>query len=222
MEWIPIILSLKLALVTTFLLLTIGVPVTYLLTEKKFFGRPILESLISLPLVLPPTVLGFYLLVLLSPNQGLGLWLKTTFDIRLVFSFTGLVIGSVIYSLPFMIQPIQNGINQLPNKLRESGYLLGFNSFKTYTKLLLPNAKRSVFTAIALTFAHTMGEFGVVLMIGGNIPSETRVASIAVFESVESLDYLSAHIYSLILIAVSFSILILINVWSNHSKLNYS
>lgn len=212
MNWSPIILSLELAAVTSIILLLISISLVYYLTQFHFKGKSIIESLINLPMILPPTVLGFYLLMLFSPRQGIGKWLNETFDIQLVFSFWGLVIGSVIYSLPFMLQPIQNGVEHLPNKLKESGYLLGYSKSDTFFKLLIPNVKPAIFTGFVLSFAHTIGEFGVVLMIGGNIPDETRVASVAIYEEVEALNYSGAHQYALILIGVSFLILFLLQI----------
>ena len=218
MDWSPFILSLKLGLVTTSLLLVLGIPLVYLLTEKKFVLKPVIESLVALPLVLPPTVLGFYLLLLLSPKSAIGQTLDQLFGIQLVFSFWGLVLGSLIYSLPFMIQPIQNGINQLPDQNRSSAYLIGYSKFKTFRTILLPNIKPAILTACVLTFAHTLGEFGVVLMIGGNIPDETRVASIAVYESVEALNFEQGHWYASLLLGMSFVILLGVN-WLNRSNI---
>lgn len=218
MNWSPIILSLELALVTTILLFVVSVPLANWLAETKSKIKPIIESIISLPLVLPPTVLGFYLLVAFSPNNTFGNWLQETIGIQLLFSFPGLVLASMIYSLPFMVQPIQSGLASLSLNMKESSYVLGQSKFKTLTHVLLPNIKPSILTALVLSFAHTMGEFGVVLMIGGNIPRVTKVASIAIYDEVESLNYSAAHQYALVLLLLSFGILV--TVYSLNKRIN--
>ena len=152
--------------------------------------------------------------MLLSPTGPLGRLLDSALDVRLVFSFGGLVLASVIYSLPFMVQPIQSGFQALPLSLREAAYTLGQSPWQTATRVLLPNIKASLLTGAVLTFAHTIGEFGLVLMIGGNIPGETKVASIAIYDEVESLNYPAAHAYSFVLLAVSFGILLTV-YWVN-------
>src|SRR5690606_38925837 len=144
--------------------------------------KAVVEAVVSLPLVLPPSVLGFYLLVAFSPENWFGNFLNQYFDVRLVFTFKGLIISSVIYSIPFMVHPIQSGFNSLPISLREASFTLGKSKFTTLTKILLPNIKSSLLTGIVLTFAHTIGEFGVVLMVGGSIPNETKVISIAIYD----------------------------------------
>ena len=218
MNWSPIILSLELALVTTILLFVVSVPLANWLAETKSRIKPIIESIISFPLVLPPTVLGFYLLVAFSPNNTFGNWLQETIGIQLLFSFPGLVLASMIYSLPFMVQPIQSGLASLSLNMKESSYVLGQSKFKTLTHVLLPNIKPSILTALVLSFAHTMGEFGVVLMIGGNIPGVTKVASIAIYDEVESLNYAAAHQYALVLLLLSFGILV--TVYSLNKRIN--
>lgn len=210
MDWTPLILTFKLAAITTGILLILGVPLSYWLSQTKWRGKPILESLVSMPLVLPPTVLGFYMLVAFSPNGTLGSWLIENLGLKLVFSFEGLIFASVIYSLPFMIHPIQAGFSNLPTSLSEASYLLGKSKSHTLFKVLLPNIKPSLISGIVLAFAHTIGEFGVVLMIGGNIPGKTQVASIAIYEEVEMLNYDAANFYSLILFAISFVILLIV------------
>lgn len=207
-DYQPLWLSLQLAFITTILLMVIGIPLSSLLAFRTFRFKSVAEAVISLPLVLPPTVLGFYLLIAFSPNNFVGRFLQNHFDIRLVFSFPGLVVGSVIYSLPFMVHPLQAGFQSLPKALREASYSLGKSKIQTLLKVILPNTKPSLLTGVVLTFAHTIGEFGVVLMIGGNIPGKTRVASIAVYDEVESLNYHAAHIYSIVLLLVSFFILL--------------
>jgi molybdate transport system permease protein len=169
-----------------------------------------------MPLVLPPSVLGFYLLLAFSPQHGVGKWLQQAFNIQFVFSFQGLVLASVIYSMPFMIGPIKSALQQLPPSLSQASYSLGKTRWQTFVKVLLPNIKPSLLTAVVLTFAHTLGEFGVVLMIGGNIPNVTRVASIAVYDSVEQMDYGAANTYSLILFAITFLLVISVFVFNKY------
>ncbi len=219
MSFEPIILSLKLAFVTTVLLFVIALPIAYFLAYSKTKWKAIFETFVNLPLVLPPSVLGFYLLLLYRPNGWLGTFVNNTFGVDLVFSFTGLVIASVIYSFPFMITPLQTGLQNLPKNLKEVAYTMGKTPFQTYRKILLPNIKSSIVTALVMTFAHTIGEFGVVLMIGGGISGETRVASIAIFDEVESLNYANAHSYAGILLVITFGLLLVVNWYKNSSLL---
>lgn len=213
----PLGLTFRLASLTTVILFLIGVPLAYWLTLTRSKIKYILETIVSMPLVLPPTVLGFYLLIAFSPRSMLGNFLETSFDIRLAFTFTGILIGSVIFSLPFMVNPIKAGLENLPVSLAEAAYTLGKSKTETLLKVLLPNIRSSILAAVVMTFAHTLGEFGVVLMIGGNIPHVTRVASIAIFTEVEALNYSAANFYSLILIAVSFFILLVVH-WVNRKE----
>lgn len=208
MDLEPLLLTFKLASVTTILLFVIAIPLCYWLVKTRSKTKPFIETLVSMPLVLPPTVLGFYFLVFLSPNSTFGNWISNTLGIQLVFTFTGLIIASIIYSLPFMVHPIQAGLAALPNSYSETAKLMGKSKWVTLTKILLPNIKPAILTGIVLTFAHTIGEFGVVLMIGGNIPGKTKVASIAIYDEVESLNYATANQYSLILLVISFMILL--------------
>ncbi|MGE4318919.1 MAG: molybdate ABC transporter permease subunit [Deferribacterales bacterium] len=206
----PLILTFELAAVTTLLLSFFAIPMAYWLSTVSFRGKSILESVTSMPIVLPPSVLGFYLLVFMGPHGPLGSILQK-FDIRLVFTFEGLVLGSMIYSLPFMLQPVQAGFEALPMSLREASYTLGKSRFQTFFRVLLPNIKPSLITGIVLSFAHTVGEFGVVLMIGGSIPDKTRVASIAIYDQVEALNYGTAHFYSAVLFVLAFAVLLTVN-----------
>lgn len=217
MDWSPIVLSLKLAGATTFTLLITGLPLAYWLSKGNSFIKTLIDALITMPLVLPPSVLGFYLLLAFSPQHGLGHWLQQTFNVQFVFSFSGLVLASVIYSMPFMVGPIRSALQQLPLSLSQASYTLGKTQLQTFNKVLLPNIMSSVLTAIVLTFAHTLGEFGVVLMIGGNIPRVTKVASIAIYDSVENMDYASANNYSLILFALTFIIVIAVFVFNKRA-----
>jgi len=216
MDLTPITLTLKLAAITTLLLLVVGLPLAWWLSRGRSFFKIIAEAIITIPLVLPPSVLGFYLLLAFSPQHGLGKWLHNAFDIQFVFSFKGLVLASVIYSMPFMIGPVKSALQQLPISLEHASYSLGKSKWQTFINVLLPNIKPSLLTATVLTFAHTLGEFGVVLMIGGNIPGVTRVASIAVYESVEQMDYTSANFYSLILFAITFVLVIGVFVFNKY------
>lgn len=208
MDWSPVILSFKLAFITTVILFVIGIPLAWWLSVTRNHLKPVIEALVSMPLVLPPTVLGFYLLIAFSPANFFGKFLNDVFSFRLVFSFEGLVIGSIIYSLPFMVHPVQSGLNNLPPSLSEASVMHGKSGLVTLIRVLLPNIRPSLLTGIVLAFAHTVGEFGVVLMIGGNIPGKTRVASIAIYDQVESLNYHTANRYSLILFLITFAILL--------------
>ncbi|MDC6351991.1 molybdate ABC transporter permease subunit [Zeaxanthinibacter sp. PT1] len=210
LEGTPLKITFELAAVTTVLLFFVSIPLAFWLSSSRSRVKPIIETLVSMPLVLPPTVLGFYFLLAFSPSNSFGQWLDEWLGIQLIFSFPGLVIASMVYSLPFMVHPIQSGLASLPTSLKEASYLMGKSRFTTLYKILLPNIKSSLLTGIVLSFAHTVGEFGVVLMIGGNIPGETRVASIAIYDQVEALNYEAANFYSMILFAITFTILLLV------------
>ena len=209
-ESAPILLTLELAFLTTIILFFLSLPLANWLARKKNIFKTIAQVFVSLPLVLPPTVIGFYLLVAFSPANIFGRFLERYFDIRIVFSFGGLLIGSVIYSLPFMVHPILSGLLSLPSSLQEASYSLGKTKRQTLFKVLLPNIKPSLLTGIVLTFAHTIGEFGVVLMIGGNIPGKTKIASVAIYDEVEALNYHNANVYAAILLIISVTILFLL------------
>ena len=206
----PIWLTLKLAGVTTSLLLLICVPSAWWLTQARTRIRLPLQALVSMPLVLPPSVIGFYLLLAFSPNHLVGRMLKAGFDVSLAFSFSGLVVGSVLFSLPFMMNPLIAGFDALPKSLYEAAYVLGKSRRETLLRVLLPNLKPALLTGAVLAFAHAMGEFGVVLMIGGKIPGRTKVASIAIYDEVESLKFASANAYAVCLFALSFAILLVL------------
>ena len=204
----PLVLSFQLALITTIILLVLGIPLAYWVSFTSSRLKYLVDPLISMPLVLPPTVLGFYLLLLFSPRYALGQLLENYAHIQVVFTFLGLVIGSVLFSLPFMVNPIKAGFQNFPRSLIEASYVLGKSKGETLWKVILPNIKPSVCAGIVMAFAHTIGEFGVVLMIGGNIPGETRTASIAIFSEVEALNYQTANFYAVIMVIISFSILL--------------
>jgi molybdate transport system permease protein len=205
-----LLLTAKLAGWTTVILFIIGLPIAYWLVYRRFFLKPVIEALISMPLVLPPTVLGFYMLVAYSPEHFFGRFLEQTFDWRLAFSFEGVLIASVIFGLPFMIQPLQNGLAAIPQSLREASFTLGKSEVTTFFSVMIPNMIPFIITATAMTFAHCIGEFGVVIMVGGNMPGVTRVASIAIYDEVQALNYEVANQYSLVLFLISMVILTVI------------
>jgi len=175
-----------------------------------------------MPLVLPPSVLGYYLLISFQQDAFLGKWFGVLFDIQLAFSFEGILLGSIVFSLPFMINPVVSALETLPSSLKEASFTLGKSGFTTYTKVLLPNIKPAILTAIIMTFAHTIGEFGVILMIGGNIPSETRVASLAIYHELEALNYDIADSYSLILLSFSLSVLLIVYFFQKKFKTDFT
>jgi len=203
-------ISLQLALVTTVILLVIALPLAYILSFKQFKGRTVLEVVVAMPLVLPPTVLGYFVLIMIAPDSMLGRAWQTLFDSSLAFSFSGMVLASVLYSLPFAVQPMQQALRAIPVSWLEMAQTQGLNLKETLLQVMLPAAKGGVLVAAALSFAHTMGEFGVVLMVGGSIPGETKVASIALFEFVEMQQQSEALMLALILMAVSFVMLSLV------------
>ena len=208
--WTPIWLTVQLATVTTLILLLIALPLAWWLATTRSPLRPVVEALTTLPLVLPPTVLGFYLLVLMRPDAALGgAWLRVTGE-TLAFSFSGLVVASLVYSLPFAVQPLQTAFVTVGRPLIEAAATLGASPADAFRSVAMPLARRGLLTAAVLSFAHTMGEFGIVLMVGGNIPGRTRVISIEIFTAVETLDYRSAHVLSAGLMAFSFLALLLV------------
>ena len=203
----PLLLSLKLSSVTTLLLLVLGVPFAYWLVFTRFRWKFLVESVVALPLVLPPTVLGFYLLMIIGGNSFIGQWYESIFNKPLAFSFQGLVLGSFLYSLPFAVQPIQTAFSSVDKKLLEASWSLGRSNVYTFFRVILPLSRHGIITGCVLSFAHTLGEFGVILMIGGNIPGVTKVASVAIYDEVQSLNYGSANMYAAILLSFSFIIL---------------
>ncbi|PCJ29179.1 MAG: molybdate ABC transporter permease subunit [Moraxellaceae bacterium] len=204
-----LLLTLKLALLSTSILLVLGTPFAWWLTRTQWRGKSVLEALVALPIVLPPTVLGFYLLVAFGPDGPVGILLSTFGMKTLNFTFTGLVIGSVIYSLPFVVQPLQHAFSQTDNRQLDAAATLGASPWDRFFTIVIPQAKVGYLTACVLGFAHTLGEFGVVLMIGGNIPNETRVVSIAIYDHVESMEYSQAHTLAATLLCVSFVMLLI-------------
>ena len=208
------LISFKLASITTAILLFLSTFLAWFLSQSRSRFKPVFESMTALPIVLPPSVIGFYILILLSHNSPLGAFMKEMFGIKMVFNFTGLIIASCIYSLPFMVQPLQSGFEALPKNMIEASYIAGRSQIATLFRVALPNIKPSMMTAIVITFAHTVGEFGVVLMVGGSIPGQTKTASVAIYEMVEIMDYQGAHIYSGIMVLISFCVLLLVYIFN--------
>lgn len=211
-------LSLKLATITVIALLILAMPLAWWLAHTRWRLRPIVESIIAMPLVLPPTVLGFYLLLFLGPNGWGGEIMVAAGQQPLAFTFTGLVIGSMIYSLPFAIQPLQNAFQAIGKDTLEVAATLRASPVDRFVSIVLPLARRGFLTAVVLTFAHTLGEFGVLLMIGGNIPGRTQVASIAIYSHVEAMDYGAAHALSLTLLGLSFALLCVVFTFNRRAR----
>ncbi len=218
----PLYLSLYLSFISTFILISISLPLSWWLAQKKdTLLKKIIETFISLPLVLPPTILGFYLLIAINPNTFLGKIWSYLFGSNLVFSMSGLIIGSVIYSLPFAVQPIQVAFEKIEKDILNQANILQCSSLKIFMKIIIPLSKNGIITAVILSFAHTLGEFGVVLMIGGNIPGKTQVVSIAIYETVEIADYSLTHFLSFITLTISFTmLLILFNINKKNNEKN--
>jgi len=214
MDFTPFILSFKLAAITSLILFVVALPLAWFLSQTNSKTKPFIEALTALPIVLPPSVLGFYILWALSYNSPIGAFFEEYFNVQLVFSFTGLVIASCFYSLPFMVQPLQSGFESLNKNMLEASYLAGKSKMQTIFQVALPNIKPALLTAVIITFAHTVGEFGVVLMVGGSIEGETKVASVAIYEMVEIMDYKMAHIYSLFMITLSFVVLLSVYIFN--------
>ena len=219
LDYTPFILSFKLAGLTTFILFLISLPLAWFLSQTRSKAKPFLEAITALPIVLPPSVLGFYILVSLSQNSPLGAFFENVFGVSLVFNFTSLVIASCFYSLPFMVQPLQGGFESINKNMIEASYIAGKSQVQTVLQVVLPNMKPAVLTAIIITFAHTVGEFGVVLMVGGSIESETKVASVAIYEMVEMMDYKGAHIYSALMVLMSFIILLAVYTFNSSKRI---
>ncbi len=221
-DWAAIVLTLKLATLVTLLLLLLGTPLAWWLARTRSVWRGPVSALVAMPLVLPPTVLGFYLLLALGPNGPLGQLTQALGFGLLPFSFSGLVLASLLYSLPFVVQPIQNAMEAMGERPLEVAATLGAGPLDRFFTVVLPQAKPGLLTAAVLGFAHTVGEFGVVLMIGGNIPAETRVISVQIYDHVEALNYTQAHALSLLMLVFSFVVLLLMYSLNRNSRLNFS
>lgn len=209
-DWTTVTLTLRLALVTTLLLLILGMPLAWWLARTRSRLKSVVSALVAMPLVLPPTVLGFYLLVLLGPKGPVGQAMQSVGLDTLPFTFEGLVIASVLYSLPFMVQPLQGAFESVGRGLWEAAATLRASPLDRFFTVVLPLSRAGLVSALVLTFAHTVGEFGVVLMIGGNIPGETKVLSVAIYDHVESLEYTQAHMLSAGLLLFSFLIMLVL------------
>jgi len=210
MNWDAIATTLKLAIITASVLAIIGLPVSYWVAFSKWRWKFLAEAVVALPLVLPPTVLGFYVLVALGPRSPVGRWYESLSGHGLPFTFEGLVVASTLYSLPFAVQPVAAAFRSIDRRLIEASWTLGVSSWGTFFRVIVPQAKAGLIAGFVLSFAHTVGEFGVVLMVGGNIPGVTRTISISVYDDVQSLDYASAGMTSLALLVFSFVILSLV------------
>jgi len=217
-DWIACWVTIKLALATTLILLLIGTPLAWWLARSKRAWHSVIEAVVALPLVLPPTVLGFYLLIGFGPKGPIGQTLVNLGGQHLAFTFTGLVIASVIYSLPFMVQPLLHAFSSLGNRPLEVAATLRASPLDAFFSVVIPMSRRAFLTAIVLTFAHTIGEFGVVLMVGGNIPGATRVLSIAIYDHVEAMDYARAHILAGGLLVSSFVMLLLLYTMNRQNR----
>ena len=222
MDWQAIGLSVRLSACTMFLLLLFGLPLAFWLANTRWKGRFLVEAIVALPIVLPPTVLGFYVLMAIGPLSPLGRFYESVFGHRLPFTFQGLLLASVLYSLPFAVQPFTSGFVAIDRRMFEASWCLGVSKLSTFFRVALPLAWPGVLTGMVLSFAHTLGEFGVVLMIGGNIPGQTRTVSISIYDEVQALNYSAATQTALALLIFSFLVLALtygfqrkfINVWA--------
>lgn len=217
MDYGPFLVTFKLALYTTLILFIIAIPLAYFLAFSKWRGKVLFESLLLLPIILPPTVLGFYFLSYLGPGSAVGAFFEKYFGISFAFSFEGILFGSIIYCTPFMLNPMINGFRSIPQNIVESTYLLGKSRFNALWYVFLPNMKRAIWSAILLTFAHTIGEFGLVLMIGGKM-DETTVASVAIFDEMNALNYDVANHYALLLLLISFVLIVLLHLITRKTR----
>lgn len=222
MEWFPgfgpLLLTVKLAALTTLILLLIGTPVAWWLANTRVRFKPFIEAVVALPLVLPPTVIGFYLLILLGPQGMIGGWWVELTGAALTFTFSGLVIASVLYSFPFVVQPLHSAFEGVGKDFMEAASTLGASRLDAFFTIAVPLARRGFLTATVLGFAHTLGEFGVVLMVGGNIPNETRVVSIAIYDHVEMLHYDKAHALSAILLVFAFITMLIMYIVNHRDR----
>lgn len=216
--WQSLALTLRLAAITTLLLGVLGLPLAHWLNTTRRRIAPVVETLVTLPVVLPPTVIGFYLLVGFSPHHPPGSWWQAAFGAPLAFSFTGLVIASIFYSLPFAVQPFQAALRGVPPEMLDAGSTLGASPRRVWLRVHLPLAWRGIVAGLTLGFAHTLGEFGVVLMIGGSVPGVTRVASIALYDEVQKLNYSEAHAFAAVLLVLSFALLLAVTLLQRRQR----
>jgi molybdate transport system permease protein len=221
MEYAPFYLTFKLAISTTVLLFILMVPLAYILAYSKWKIKYLFESAFMLPIILPPTVLGYYYLSMLGPSSGIGAFFHNTLGFDLAFTFQGVLIGSMIYCLPFMLNPLISGFRSVPRNLIESAQLMGKSRLNILWNVQLPQIKNFIWNALLLTFAHTIGEFGVVLMIGGNLP-DTKVASIAIYDEMNQLNFENANTYALILLGFSFLFIMLLTLVMRKNKSTFA
>jgi molybdate transport system permease protein len=218
MDYLALYVTLKLALVTTVFLMVIAAPIAYGLAYTRFPGKSFLEALIYLPMALPPTVIGFYLIILMGPKGWLGRIWETLTGGSLLFTFLGITIASIIYSIPFAVQPMKAAFQKIDRRLLESAYVLGLSKRAAFFRVIIPNSLAGIAAAAVLVFLHSIGAFGVLLMVGGSIPGETKVASIAIYEAVEMMDYHAAGLIALSFIPISYAFLLLINRLNEGSR----
>lgn len=217
MAYIPFWITFKLAFFTTLILFVIGIPFAYFLAFAKWKGKVFLESVLLLPIVLPPTVLGFYFLIFLGPNSGVGLFLEKWFGITLAFSFHGILLGSVIFCTPFMLTPIISGFRSIPKNIIETTILFNKSKINALCHVYLPIIRKNILNGILLTFAHTIGEFGLILMIGGKM-QETNVASVAIYDEMNAMNYDLVHTYAIVLLIVSFILIFTLNLLTRQTN----
>ena len=219
MDYTPFFITFKLAVLTTLILFVIAIPISYFLAFSKWKGKFFLESILMMPIILPPTVLGFYYLNFLGPKTAIGSFFEENLGVSFAFSFEGILFGSIIFCTPFMMSPMTNGFRNIPKNLIESTHLLKKSRINALWHVLLPNIKRSILSAVLLTFAHTIGEFGVVLMIGGKM-KETNVASVAIYDEMNALNYDVAHQYAILLLLISFVLIVSLNFLTRKNRSN--
>ena len=221
-DLVALLVTIKLASITTVILILVGTPIAWWLSQTRFKFKAVIEAIIALPLILPPTVLGFYLLMTLGTNGPIGNFLESLGGSSIAFTFTGLVVGSVIYSLPFVVQPLQNSFGSIGKQPMEVAATLGASKLDRFFTVAVPLARSGFITASVLGFAHTVGEFGVVLMIGGNIPGETGVLSIAIYDHVEAMEYGQAHVLAGGLLVLSFVMLLVVYIFNRRFSIMMS
>jgi len=210
-DYLALYVTVKLAVITTVFLMLIAAPVAYVLAYYRFAGKSFLEALIYLPMALPPTVIGFYLIIIMGPKGFVGKIAEFLTGDSLLFTFTGIAMASVIYSFPFAVQPMKAAFSRIDRRLLESAYVLGLSKRATFFRVIIPNSLAGIAAAAILVFLHSIGAFGVLLMVGGSVPGETKVASIAIYEAVEMMDYRAAGMIALSFIPISYAFLLLIN-----------
>ena len=211
MDFLPLYVSLKLAVVTTVILMILAAPVAYVLSYSNFRGKSLVEAFINLPMALPPTVLGFYLLMALGTKGAVGRGWEMVTGNSLLFTFLGITIASIIYSIPIAVQPMKAAFQKIDTRLLESAYILGLSRSAAFIRVVIPNSISGAIAAAALVFLHSLGAFGVLLMVGGSIPGQTKVASIAIYEAVEAMNYTEAGLMALCFIPISYAFLLLVN-----------